>query len=274
MDTHMTVSIILPTYNSAHTIKKAIESVLAQTYPDWELLVMDDGSTDNTQSVVANCNDPRITYIKQEYNVGLQKTLNHSLALAKGTYIARIDADDVWNDPAKLQAQVSFLEANTEYVLVGTGVIAIDTHGKEVNRYLFPKTDTSIRSRILSRNCFAHSAVLFRKEVAGEGYSESPHVLHAEDYELWVRMGLRGNIANIPAYMTTLTIAPETITARNRIIQARRILTTVWKYKSKYPNAVFGVAASLSRYMFFCIAKIIPIPHWLIRWMHRFSKSV
>lgn len=266
------ISIILPTYNSAHTVPQAIRSVLAQSHTDWELLVIDDGSADDTERTVKAFTDPRIMYIKQEQNLGLQKTLNHGLRLAKGQYIARIDADDVWSDASKLQTQLLFLEQNPEHVLVGTRVIAIDTEGREVNRYVFPKTDKAIRNRILSRNCFAHSSVLFKK--GAYKYAESLDTLHAEDYDLWLRLGLEGKFANIPAFMATLTLAPTTITARNRIIQAKRILVIVWKYKSKYPNALFGVAAATSRYIFFCIANVIPIPQWLVRWMHRFSKSV
>lgn len=266
------ISIIFPTYNSAHTIARAVRSVLAQSYTNWELLVIDDGSTDTTESVVREFVDPRIMYIKQEQNLGLQKTLNHGLALAKGEYIARIDADDLWNNPKKLETQVLFLKSHPDYVLVGTGIITMDTDGVELTRTLLPETNEAIRARMLSKNCFAHASVLFRKEV-GE-YSEEGVVQHAEDYELWMRAGLLGKMANIPQYMTTLTVAPSTITARNRATQARRILGIAYKYKTKYPNVLGGIIIASMRYIFFLIAQYIPFPKKLLYWIQKVIRSL
>ncbi len=266
------ISIILPTYNSAHTIARAVRSVLAQTYTDWELLVIDDGSTDDTDGTVKALTDPRIIYIKQEQNLGLQKTLNHGLALAKGEYIARIDADDFWNDPDKLQTQVSFLDAHRDHVLVGTGIITIDANGRELTRTLLPETDQDIRERILGKNCFAHSSVLFRKGV--DRYSEDISVRHAEDYDLWMRLGLAGSMANIAQYMTTLTVTPSTVTARNRVAQAKRILAIAYKYRNKYPHAISGIAIASMRYMFFWFIQYIPFPKKLLYWIQKAIRSL
>ena len=163
------ISIILPTHNGAVTIAAAISSIQAQTYQQWELIVINDGSTDETSDIVKKyqVDDARITLIEHPHNLGIQKALNQGLLLARGSFIARIDDDDRWGDTEKLSQQVAFLELNPEYVLVGTGVIVVDEVAKnELLRYIPPQSDESIRRSILGKNFFVHSAVLFSKKSA------------------------------------------------------------------------------------------------------------
>ena len=198
------ISIILPTYNGAGRIQEALLSVLGQSYLHWELLVVDDGSTDNTEELVKDlpCNEKRIIYIKNESNLGIQQTLNKGLKEAKGEYIARIDDDDMWIDKDKLLKQVEFLEKNKDCVLVGTGLVAVNEEGKEIFRTFNPELDAIIRNKILSKTCFTHSSVMFRKALAMQlgGYSELSEVRHIEDYDLWLKMGTVGKLANLPIY--------------------------------------------------------------------------
>lgn len=265
-----TVSIILPTYNGATRIAKAIESVIAQTYTDWELLIIDDGSTDDTQAVLPA--DSRIRYVRNETNLGIQKSLNRGLEEAKGTYIARIDDDDMWSDPDKLASQVAFLEAHPDHVLVGTGVIIVDEEGNELQRYVLPGHDQHIRNKILRKNCFVHSSVMFRN--IGIRYSEDETVRHAEDYELWLRLGQNGKLANLVSYSVRFTVRKNSLTGRNRVVQARRILTLAWKYKSHYPHALIGVVTACVRYVGFIGLAIVPVPRALFHWIQAKQKSM
>ena len=182
------VTIIMPTYNGSKWLKNAILSIQNQTYKHWELIVVDDGSTDNTAQIVMDLmqNEPRIKYFKNEQNLGIQKTLNRGLKEAKGEYVARLDDDDSWPDPLKLKKQVDFLNENSTYVLVGTGVIIVNEEGKELFRYLLPEEDNVIRSKILSKNCFAHSSVLFRKDIVMNfgGYSEEEDKKNKKESEI------------------------------------------------------------------------------------------
>lgn len=266
----MTVSIILPTYNGERWIRRAVESVIAQTFTDWELIVVNDGSTEDVQPLLPG--DTRIVYIKNERNLGIQKTLNRGLDVAKGKYIARIDDDDVWSDTTKLEKQVRFLEEHPDHVLVGTGVVVADAAGTELSRYLLPVEDQSIRNKILSKNCFAHSSVMFRNN--GMKYLEGVEVKHAEDYEFWLRFGLKGKLANIPEYMTTLTVADTTITAQNRILQAKRVLMIVWKYRKQYAYSFSGISIACARYLGFLIFKILPFPKKLFYRLQKIQKSM
>ncbi len=159
------VTIILPVYNGALWIKTAILSALAQSFTDFELIIINDCSKDASEEIALAlaATDKRIRYLKNEHNLGIQTTRNVALGISRGEYyIAEIDQDDEWIDVDKLSKQVAFLQKNEEYILVGTGVIVIDESGAEIARYLMPQTDVQIRNKILRANCFIHSSVLYR----------------------------------------------------------------------------------------------------------------
>lgn len=204
MDRQPLVSIIIPTYNRGKLLKKAIESVLNQTYQNIEVVIVDDCSTDGTWEIISEYRDrdSRIVAFKNETNLGFSKNLNKGVSLAQGEYIARLDDDDFWIDPEKLKKQIEFLENNKEYVLTGGGSIWIDEKGKEILRLLMPEKDKDIRKHILSDNCFVHSTVVFRKkawEAAGE-YNERFGV--DSDWGLWLELGKFGKFYNFPEYFT------------------------------------------------------------------------
>jgi glycosyltransferase involved in cell wall biosynthesis len=261
------ISIIMPTYNGAEFITKAIESVIAQTYKDWELLVIDDYSVDDTNKIVSGfLYDSRIKYFKNEKNLGIQKTLNIGLGRASGDFIARIDSDDEWIDINKLRNQISFLESNKDYVLLGTGIVAVNEFGKELMHYIPPQTDKQIRNHILGQNCFAHSSVMYRKNAVIDlgGYSEAKKARHIEDYDLWLKLGLVGKFANMDTYSVKLTIHSSSLTSKNRIIQAWRAFLVALNYSNKYPNTFSGLFTSLTRFVFFSFRKVVPIPKSLL----------
>ena len=245
------VSIILPTYNGAERIKEAIKSVLEQSYADLELIVIDDGSKDNTKEIVENLakSDQRVRYLKNDVNLGIQKTLNNGLKEAKGEYIARIDDDDVWIDKDKLKKQIEFLEKNKEYVLVGTGVIVVGEDNKELFRYLVPEKDIDIRNKILTKNCFVHSSVVFYRDTAlrCEGYSESEDTKHIEDYDLWLKLGTLGKVANLPTHSVRFTLRSGSLSSMNKLEQFKKTLKLIKNYKKIYPNYYLAFFRSIAR---------------------------
>ena len=131
------ISIIIITRNRAGFISKAIESALGQSFPDWELIIIDDASQDNTGEIIKSyiAKDARIKYFRNDEHLRISKSRNKALSLARGEYVAVLDSDDVWSDRDKLKKQYEFLERNKDYVLVGGGVIVIDEFGKETRRY-------------------------------------------------------------------------------------------------------------------------------------------
>ncbi len=251
------ISIILPTWNGSKWLKGAIESVRKQSYQEWELLIIDDGSTDNTAQIVTDYvqNDPRIRYIKNEETLGVQRSLNKGLQESKGEYIARIDDDDEWVDKTKLQKQIDFLHANPDHVLVGTGVIIVNENREELFRYLLPQTDEKLRAKILGKNYFVHSSVLFRKDKAleFEGYSESKEVIHLEDYDLWLKLGTIGKFANLPLHSTAYMVRADSLSYKNRVHVFKKNLSYIKKYKGKYKNYYKILLLSYLRFALYSI---------------------
>jgi len=242
MNDNPKVSIILATYNGSKYIRRAIQSVLAQTFCNYELIIIDDSPDDATSQVIEELvNENRIIYLKNVKRLGRCASVNMGMHKAKGSYIARIDDDDVWIDAAKLEKQVEFLDANVEYLLVGTGIVVGDENGMELSRRLLPQSDTGIREEMLKRNCFAQSSVVFRKAVALEfgGYRHEvfPYT-YSEDYELWLKLGTAGKLTNFPAYSTFFTARNRglSIPMKYLVIAGIRDMILISKYRDKYPH--------------------------------------
>jgi glycosyltransferase involved in cell wall biosynthesis len=228
------VSVTMTTYNRAGYIEEAIRSVRAQTYQDWELVVVDDGSNDDTQARVEAFADTRIRYIRHERNKGIYQTRTDAVTASQGVYIAVLDSDDVWSDPTKLAAQVAFLEAHPGCAIVGTFIKLIDGTGKEIGQDSYLTEDAEIRSHILRRNQFAHSSVLMRRGLVEKvgGYRT---VALAEDLDLFLRLGTVGTFANIPEYMTHYRIHSGGITQR-KLAMAQCVHSIIKTYRNQYPG--------------------------------------
>ena len=193
------ISILLPVYNGGKYLKEAISSILSQTYENWELIIINDGSKDDSESVVMSFSDDRIHYYTQE-NIGLAKTLNKGIALARGVLIARQDQDDICL-PARLERQVMFLEKNPHISLLGTRADIIEENIFTSRMHLHPLGNLEIKLGLLFDNFFVHSSVMMRKNLLLEvgGYSEDVSRQPPEDYELWSRFMRQGKqVANLP----------------------------------------------------------------------------
>lgn len=175
------ISVILPTYNDANYLEEAIDSILNQTYEYFELLVIDDGSTDHTSSIVKGYADKRIRYFKFAINRGIVAGLNHGLDNAKGRYIARMDGDDI-SEPTRLEEQVHFMERNKEIGICGTGLTKFNN--RQLNEYSIPcNTKENVRPFGLFATPINHPTCMIRKDLLNQyniRYTEG--FLAAEDY--------------------------------------------------------------------------------------------
>ena len=266
------VSVILPTYNGERFIANSIESVLSQTFDDFELIIVDDGSTDATSGVVKEfaLKDERVVFVSSDKNLGIQKTLNKGLKMAKGEYIARIDDDDEWVERDKLSRQVNFLDNNPDYVLVGTGVIVVDEDRNEIFRFLQPTDDKSIRGRLLFKSCFTHSAVLFRRDVVLKlgGYSEDESVRHVEDYDLWLRLGRIGKLANLPSYGIKFMQRKGAITSKHKPEQFHKNIRLARSFRADYPHPWMAILFAYLRSALFVFDRILPfasLKNWFVK---------
>lgn len=233
------VSIIIPTYNRVKMLEKSIESVFSQSYTDWELIIIDDASSDETQKRMEELasKERAVNYLRipKIDGKGISEYLNIGLRNSKGVYIARIDDDDYWCHKDKLKMQVEFLDKNPEYVVVGGGVILVDINGDELFRYLKKETDEEIRNYALFSNPFTHATVMFRKEVALKlgGYKNMKHV---EDMELWLRMGKVGKLYNFKEYFITYMTAGQNKSFQQQKENSRTVVNVVKEYGKDYPN--------------------------------------
>jgi len=242
------VSVIMPAFNREKYIAESIKSALSQSFKDFELIIIDDGSTDKTFQIAKSFEkDPRVRVVKNEKNLGIAKTRNRGLELAKADLIAPLDSDDVWLDENKLRKQVEFLQINKDYCLLGGGIMHIDTDSKHVKKVLFPVYDSVIRKIILQFNPFPQSTLLYRRSVALEcgGYSSEYKV--ADDYDLWLKMGLKYKFTNIPQILAGYRIHGGNITRTKRLLTAHEILDIVKKYSKNYPHRYFGITKAYVR---------------------------
>lgn len=236
------VSIVMSTHNDAAYIKYAIESVLQQTFSDWEFIIMNDKSTDNTEEIIKRyCNmDKRLKYFKNVTNIGQTKSLNKGIKLAKGKFIARIDSDDIWTYEKKLKEQVSFLENHQEYGLVGSFWNIINEKNQNLSKITYPYSDENLRKYILIENCFVHSSVLIRKSILNLVGDYNFKCDWAQDYDLWLRIGKVSKLYNIPKFMVDYRINPKGMTQSNYKKQLQDTYTVVKQYKQDYPNFLKG----------------------------------
>ncbi len=237
------VSILMLNYNKGRFIKEAIESVLSQTFRDFELIVIDDASSDDSVAIVASLDDDRIHFIKHDENAGLFVRRNESLALARGKYVAVLDSDDIWISPQKLEKQVEFMETNQDYALVGTFVNVIGEAGKNLKKYSYRTKDKNIRHSILLKNQFTHSAVLMRHESVQKtrGYYEGL----AEDLELFLQLGNWGRLANLPIYATAHRVV--TGSANDRGPKMASAVLNIVKMHPEYPRRFLGLIFAFLR---------------------------
>ncbi len=192
------VSILLPVYNGELFIRESIESILQQTYTNWELLVVDDGSKDNSSTVIESFKDARIRFIRKN-NTGLGDSLNQMLSFAKGELLARQDQDDI-SLPLRLEKQVEFMLKNPDVGLVGTWSKIINSSGKETGRFhKHPTGNIELKMDLFFDNPFVHSSVMLRKIVLTDcGLYNAELSSLAQDFEFWFRISGKYKVANIP----------------------------------------------------------------------------
>jgi hypothetical protein len=195
------VSVLLPVYNDAQYVRASIESILKQTFTDFELIIVDDGSTDESLRIISQYRDARVRIIQSQCNLGLAPSLNLAIAASRGEYLARQDADDI-SLPHRFARQTEFLDTHPAVGVVGSRAIAIDEDGKELHLIQTSCRDYEIKWDLLFFCPFIHSSVMVRRSVLNQSgtYTEDPEIARAfvEDYDLWSRINRIAMSANIP----------------------------------------------------------------------------
>jgi len=212
---NLPVTVLMPAYNAADYIREAIDSVLKQTFRDFELLIINDGSRDETEAIIRSYTDPRIRLYSQE-NRGVTGALNYGLQLARGKYIARFDADDICY-PERLQIQYDYMEAHPGCVLAGGASDYIDKDGRFLFEWQPPAYDSeAIRQQITSVCPFDHPAVMYVREVALQAGGYPKGAIHFEDHLFWVRFFDFGSVANLAVPLIRHRFNPGSVTIDER----------------------------------------------------------
>lgn len=211
-----TVSIVIPAHNAGPYVEDAMRAMLAQTWTDFELIIIDDGSTDDTYEILGTIatEDQRVRLLKNEQNIGLIATLNRGLSVATGKYIARMDADD-YSPPERLALQIAYLESHEKTVAVGSNG---QFFGTKTGAVSVPQRAHAVRTRLVFDNPILHSSILMRREwLAERGIQYRSHVPHSEDYDFWVQIvEAGGEIENLPERLLHYRIHGTNVTQTKR----------------------------------------------------------
>jgi len=217
------VTVLLPVHNGADYLREAIDSVLAQTFTSFELLIVDDGSTDATPALIESFSDPRLVVIRNDTALGVARSLNLGLHAARGEYIARLDADDLCQ-PERLTTQIAFFERAPDAGALGTGYVKIDAGGRSLGPRPAPTDPIDVRWRLLFHNPLVHSTMMIRKsafDAVGRFFEsesgEDPRsrfAEDAEDYEMWCRIAKRMPIGTLQDALVLKRVHKDSINAK------------------------------------------------------------
>lgn len=262
------ISVILPVFNQkAEYLRQSIDSILGQTFKDFEFIIIDDGSTNESSDLLDQLSkkDARILLFKNQKNSGIIYSLNRALGLATGEYIARMDSDDIAL-PNRLDKQLTFLEDNRDYDLVGSWATVIDSDGHEIGSLAFPKNYLSIRSTIIMRNPVLHPTWMFRRSLIESVGTYNKQAINTEDYEFLLRIAQNHRIANVPEKLLRYRFNISGLSFKNNKEQEKYALIIRIKALRKYGYPIWH-SIYLLRPIFFYLF----VPSFFKKFLIRFS---
>lgn len=272
------VSIVLPVYNGSMYLQEAMDSILAQTYSNFELIIIDDGSSDNSAEIIVEYTDSRIKFYRQE-NHGLAATLNRCISIASGSYVARQDQDDI-SLPSRLEKQVAFLESNPDYGMVGTWATIWEGNVPTERLHKHSPENLRLKFDLLFDNPFVHSSMMIRKcvfDIVG-GYSTDRDRQPPEDYELWSRVSRKFKVANIPEVLHVYREIPQSMSRTGENPFLRHILNInkenlAWATSGKYSDQEYMDLAALIHAQYQLFSRKTPLKE-MIAIIHSAAQSL
>jgi hypothetical protein len=208
------VTVLMPVYNGQRYLPEAMESILGQTFTDFEFLILNDGSTDSSREIICSFDDSRVRFVDNPTNMGLAKSLNSGLKISEGELIARQDADDI-SLPNRLERQVAYFNDHPDLGLLGTWAEAIEERGRVLWKICPPAAPSLLKWRMLFKNNIIHTSVMFNKEKVIKLGGYNSNIAFAQDYDLWTRIMMRYEIAQLPEVLIHLRDHSDHITAKH-----------------------------------------------------------
>jgi glycosyltransferase involved in cell wall biosynthesis len=245
----------MPTRNNADYLEAAIGSLIAQTYRNWELIVVDDFSTDGTPAILDRLSkaDPRIRAYRNQTNLKQTRTRNFAIGEAAGTYIGQLDSDDE-REPTSIEQQVAFLEANPDVVAVGTGCRWCDENMNRLNDRLYPLRDPEIRRTFMRYSPFCLPSVMIRATALDDPAFDI-EMEPAEDIDLAMRLGMKGKLANLPGALYRIRTHPRSVTQvgirvmEKQTFRIRRKAVRDYGYKASVGDLFWNAAQFATMYV-------------------------
>ncbi len=258
MKTNPLVTVLMPVYNGGEYLKHSIESILAQTYRDFEFLIINDCSTDNSMETIQSFKDPRIVVHTNAVNMGQTKSLNVGLKLAKGKYIVVNDADDL-SLPQRIEKELDFILKHPEYVVVGSSSFIMDKTGKIKRVFRRPTDSRELFLSILSHTPVIHGSVIMSKKIilAHGGYNEEFRI--CQDYELWsslIRKGFR--VANIPDILVVIRHFSDSTSFKEKDAQTLENGRTIYKNVTTLTTLNISHDDAIRQRLFFSWPELLP----------------
>lgn len=231
------VSVVMAVFNGAEYIRESLHSILNQTFQDFELIIVDDASTDNTVNVIKEYKDDRIVLICNDENMKLPKSLNKGIKFARGKYIIRMDADDICM-PNRFAKQVSFMEKHPDIAASSGNYYTIDDRGKIKRKFGLKIRSWRLTGKMLNRyvlipSPLVHPAAIIRKKIFDEGILYNEDYTSAQDYELWLNIHRFYKLGNIPDVILKYRIHEKSISVSKRKKQLLNAYKIFQKYSAK-----------------------------------------
>jgi hypothetical protein len=234
------VTVLMSVYNGERFLRPAIESVLGQTFREFEFLIIDDGSSDASAAIVNGYKDPRIKLVHNAANIGLTRSLNRGLELALGVHIARMDCDDI-SEPGRLERQLAYLGEHPECAVVGCAYGVIDSQDR--NRFSIYETDAHafLAWSLCFQNPLAHPSVLMRADAVRAAGGYDTRRIYSQDYDLWWRLSRLGQLSSLPERLFKLRRHRESLTSRH----LREQKETAGRIRAEHLGRLLGATGDL-----------------------------
>lgn len=273
MSTTPRVTVLIPVYNRVRYVGTAIESILAQRFTDFELLLIDDGSTDGSLLALKQyTSDPRVRIVSNEPNLGIPRTRNKGIALARGEYVAMLDSDD-YAYPTRVGKQVEFLDRHPDYALVGTWTAGMTDAGQFLHKFrTIPVSPEEVRVRLLFQCCPAQSSVMARTHLLRQ-YQYREDYTVSSDYDLWMRLAQRYQLGNLPTVLVRSRMHKDRITREKAELVQTTCLSIIEPQLTAL-GVTFTPADAERHFLLLRMAKRRFVPHreyveWADTWLQK-----
>ena len=258
------VSVIMPVYNGEKFLRDSIESILNQTYKNFEFIIVDDGSTDNSVRIIKEYQkkDKRIKLIENKKNLGQSRALKIGLNNARGFYYSKMDQDDI-SDKNILEKELDFLEKNKDYVIVGSNLEIIDEDKKKIGYRFYPQENKEIKKTLIFKSPFAYPSIMIRLESLKIILYDEKY-LYCEDYDLWFKLLKYGKGKNLPDFLLKYRINKNQVKSKRLKIQLKETIQVQRKYL--FTKEYFSLLALINHLL---LHLLYFLPNFLVLWLFK-----